>query len=406
VKAVAPIEVQPFRIHVADAEIARLKRRLADTRWPEDFANDDWKYGANGDFMRNLAGYWLDGYDWRAREAAMNAYPHFRAVIDDIPIHFLHVRGKGPSPTPLLLTHGWPWTFWDFEGVIGPLSDPAGHGGRAEDAFDLIIPSLPGYIFSAPLRRTGIGAKETVQLWARLMEALGYERYGVHGGDFGAGISAGLALAYPERVIGCHMVFPATLDGGGWHIPPTHLRAEDYGPGETDWPAHNADMTEKTRTHIVAHVADGQTLAYAFNDSPVGLAAWLLIRRRNASDCDGDLLSCYTRDQLLDLVSLYWFTGTIGTSMRWYAEVDATRAAPVDLPEPATSVPMAMAVFPREVRKYPRAYVARRLNLRRWTLMPKGGHYAPAEQPLAVAADLQAFFGELTYESAGHPDRP
>jgi pimeloyl-ACP methyl ester carboxylesterase len=390
--------MQPFRIHVPDSEIADLKRRLACARWPDDFANDDWGYGANGDFLQGLVDYWAGEYDWRLHEAAMNAVPNFRTEIDGIPIHFVHVRGKGPAPTPLLLTHGWPWTFWDFADVIGPLTDPASHGGRAEDAFDVVIPSLPGYIFSSPLRRTGVGPQATVGLWAKLMEALGYRRYGVHGGDFGAGVSAGLAQAYPDRVIGCHLIFPAMLDSGGWHAPPTHLRPGDYGPGEEDWAAHNVEMTDKTISHVTAHVHDGQTLAYAFNDSPVGLAAWLLVRRRNASDCGGDLLSCYTRDQLLTLVCLYWFTRTIGSSMRWYAETDRDRSLVGDArppEEPVIKVPVAVAVFPREVRKWPRAYVERRVNLRRWTIMPRGGHYAPAEQPGAVVADLRAFFGQV-----------
>jgi pimeloyl-ACP methyl ester carboxylesterase len=391
--------MEPFQIRVPQADLDDLNRRLRDTRWPEDFGNDDWTYGANGPFMRELVAYWSDGYDWRAREAAMNALPNFRDEIDGLPIHFVHVRGRGPSPTPLLMTHGWPWTFWDFAEVIAPLTDPEAFGGDPKDAFDLVIPSLPGYIFSSPVHRTGIGAGQTVPIWAELMRRLGYERYGVHGGDFGAGISAGLARAYPERVIGCHLTFPATLDAGGWHDTPGGLRPEDFGPDEQDWPAHNAAMIEKTRTHIVSHVADGQTLAYAFNDSPVGLAAWLMIRRRNASDCGGDLLSCWSRDQLLDLVSLYWFTGTIGTSMRWYAEVERGRAGVASAQsEPVVSVPTALAVFPNEVRKYPRAYVARRFNLRRWTVMPRGGHYAPAEQPELVADDLREFFAELRTE--------
>lgn len=304
------------------------------------------------------------------------------------------IATTGASTKPLLLSHGWPWTFWDFEHLIGPLTDPSAYGGSADDAFDLVIPSLPGFIFSSPLRETGVGSWRTVGLWAKLMSRLGYQRYGVHGGDFGAGISSGLGHAFPDRIIGVHLTFPALLDGG-LRGAPDGLRTEDFGIGEEDWPAHNAEMTQKTLSHITAHVHDGQTLAYAFNDSPVGLATWMLVRRRNASDCNGDLLSCYTADQLLTGVSLYWFTETIGSSMRWYAETLRHGFVPVHDRKPIIQAPTAVMVFPQEVRKFPRAFAERQANLRRWTLLDKGGHFAPAEQPQAVIDDLRAFFGEL-----------
>jgi pimeloyl-ACP methyl ester carboxylesterase len=386
--------IESFRIDVPEGDLDDLRRRLLTTRWPGDIANEDWSYGPDESFLRDLVAYWADGYEWRAAEAEMNRLPHFRTVVDGVPIHFVHLRGTGPAPTPLLLTHGWPWTFWDFAAVIGPLTDPVSHGGTAEDAFDVVIPSLPGFAFSSPLTRPGIGVFQTVPLWAELMTRLGYDRFGVQGGDFGGVVSAGLAHAHADRVIGAHLSFPALL-GGGFPTTRRDWRLEDFGPDEQDWPAHNATMAARTVSHVTAHVHDPQTLAYAFNDSPVGLAAWLLVRRRNASDCDGDLLRCYTYDQLLTTASLYWFTGTIGTSMRWYAESAAHGFVPAHDRVPEVEAPVGMAIFPGDVLRPPRAFAARHANLRRWTVMERGGHYAPAEQPEALVDDIRAFFREL-----------
>ena len=207
------MSVEPFHLAVPDAELAALQRRLRDARWSPDFSNDDWAYGTNAVYLKELVAYWQDGFDWRAQEAAMNAVPQFRTVIDGVPVHFVHCRGKGPNPMPLIMSHGWPWTFWDFAKVIGPLTDPAAHGGDPADSFDVVIPSLPGFGFSSPLTVPGITAVRTADLWHTLMtEELGYDRYAVHGGDWGGFVTAQLAHKYHASVIGMHALGGAPLD--------------------------------------------------------------------------------------------------------------------------------------------------------------------------------------------------
>ena len=247
--------IEPFRIHVPDAELDDLRERLARTRWPDDLANEDWRYGANTAYIRTLADHWLHRYDWRAREAAMNAFPHFRTRLGAQPIHFVHVRGKGPSPMPLVLNHGWPWTFWDFHKVIGPLSDPAAHGGDPADAFDVVVPSLPGYGFSTPLAVTGLNFWNTADLWVELMERLGYPRFATQGGDWGSFLSAQLGHKYPERVIVGHPFNPPYL------IPLVEVvGGERTAPETLDWAsafyAHCGKRPLKLKREIAGFVAN------------------------------------------------------------------------------------------------------------------------------------------------------
>jgi pimeloyl-ACP methyl ester carboxylesterase len=336
--------------------------------------------------LRELVAYWLDGYEWGTHEAAMNAFEQYRTDIDGVPIHFIRTRGVGSDPFPLVLTHGWPWTFWDYRHVIGPLADPVAHGGRAEDAFDVIVPSLPGFGFSGPVRRTDLTHSYTADLWVRLMrDVLGYDRFGAHGGDWGAHVSARLGERHPEHVVGIHVTYPPLLADAR-----ASLVSDDYGPDEADWAALTAARAPSIASHVAVQVNDPQTLAFALTDSPVGLAAWLVERRRNWSDCSGDVESRFSKDDLLTMVSLYWFTDTIGSSMRCYA--DALRN-----PEPTARVPVptAVTVFPADVFLLPRRLVERYVNLQRWTVMPSGGHFAPAEEPRACVDDIRAFFAPL-----------
>ena len=220
--------MEPFRVDVPDEVLNDLQARLKLTRWADDFANEGWQYGTNTAYLKELVAYWIDGYDWRKQERAINAYPQFRTEIDGVPIHFIHVRGKGPNPKPLILSHGWPWTFWEYRKVIGPLSDPGAHGGDPADAFDVVVPSLPGYGFSTPLRKPGVNFWRTSGLWVKLMEELGYPRFAAHGADWGALITADLGHRYPERVMGVHftMMLPLDLFSGGTPAP------EDYDADE------------------------------------------------------------------------------------------------------------------------------------------------------------------------------
>jgi pimeloyl-ACP methyl ester carboxylesterase len=386
------MEPSPFEIAVPAADLDDLRDRLARTRFAGDFANDDWRLGVPGPYLRALVDHWLHAYDWRAHEARMNALPNFRAEVDSVPIHFVHVRGRGPAPLPMVLTHGWPWTYWDYEQVIGPLADPVAHGGRAEDAFDVIVPSLPGTAFSSPLQRP-VGVLETTDLWLRLMrDVLGYDRFGVGGGDSGAFVSARLGHSFPGHVVGVHLTFPATVRFADYG----DLRPEDYTDEERTWADDLVRQDERgTAAHMAVHIEDPQTLAWAMNDSPAGLAAWIVERRRNWSDCNGDVERRFSKDDLLTTASLYWLTQTFHTSVRFYAESYRSPWPLAHEGRPRITVPTGVAVFPRELVRIPRAFMAREANLAHWTVMPRGGHFAPAEEPALVVDDLRAFFRTL-----------
>ncbi|MCB2076307.1 MAG: epoxide hydrolase [Novosphingobium sp.] len=383
--------IEPFRIAVPQTVIDDLHDRLARTRWTGDFANDDWAYGANTSYIRELAEYWRTGYDWRAREAEMNALAHFRTMIDDIPIHFVHVRGKGPAPKPILLSHGWPWTFRDFGKVIGPLTDPAAYGGDAADAFDVVVPSLPGFAFSTPLTVPGINWWKTADMWVRLMERLGYARFGAHGGDVGAFISAQLGHKYAERISGVHLTTPGKLTfmtGGGWE-------ADEYTAADSQHLARMGQVRASEMGHFVVQSTKPQNLAVAFADSPAGLLAWLVDKRRNWGDCAGDVESRFSKDDLLDNAMLYWATNSYHTSARYYYEGAHQPWQPSHERSPVVEAPTGIAVFPAELTFAPREAAGKYYNLQRWTEMPAGGHFAAMEEPSLLVDDLRAFFRAL-----------
>jgi pimeloyl-ACP methyl ester carboxylesterase len=382
---------EPFRIEIPDAALASLRQRLTQRRAAADFCNDDWGYGTNGAYLEELVEYWIDGYDWREHEAAMNAYANQRVSIDGIPIHFIHERGVGPKPLPLILTHGWPWTFWDYEKTIRPLTDPAAFGGDAADAFDVIVPSLPGFGFSSPLERAGVGWVRTAELWLKLMrEVLGYDRFAAQGGDWGGLVTTELGHRHAEHMIGIHTTLPghpALVDG---------LCAADYGPGEETWAEDQQRRLRSATSHMAVHTTDPQTLAYALNDSPLGLAAWIVERRRAWSDCDGDIERRFSKDDLLTTISIYWFTETIGTSMRFYKEcLGMAPWQPAHTRQPAVEAPTGIAVLPKELIITPRKTAERNANLMHWSLLPAGGHFAPAEEPAALVEDVRACFRKL-----------
>jgi len=388
------MRAEPFTIAIPETELADLRRRLTDTRWADDFGNADWRYGVERGWLEDMVRYWRDGYDWRAVEREINRMPQFKVTIDGVPIHFVHIRGKGANPMPLLLVHGWPWTFMDFHGVAGPLSDPAAHGGDAADCFDLIIPSLPGHGFSMPLARTGLDVPAHVDLFARLMtEVLGYPRFAVAGGDWGAAITNLMAHTHPDKVIGLLATIPF-FPG----LDLNELKPADYAADEQWMLARQAESGPTVVSHFTVQSTDPQTLAYALVDSPVGTAAWLWERRRAWSDCGGDLLAAYGRDFLCTLASIYWLTRTIGTSLRTYwehARAGGLPFKPLHDRQPAIEVPCGYAVGPKEVMLIPRALAERGTTLRRWSLLPKGGHFSFAEQPALLTEELRAFFRPL-----------
>lgn len=384
----------PFEVAIPDADLAELRARLRAARWADDLGNADWRYGVERGWLEEMVRYWRDDYDWRATEREINRLPQFRATIDDVPIHFVHIRGKGKNPMPLLLIHGWPWTFMDFHALTGPLSDPAAHGGDAADCFDLVIPSLPGHGFSMPLTETGLTIPRHAEIFAKLMrDVLGHERFAVGGGDWGAAISNYMAHAFPDQVIG---IFASIPFYPGLDL--AELKPETFAEDEQWMLDRRTESTPTVVSHFTVQSSDPQTLAYALVDSPVGTAAWLWERRRAWSDCGGDLLAAYSRDFLCTLASIYWLTGTIGTSLRTYwehAHAGGLPLTPLHDRTPAIEVPAGYAIAPKEVMLVPRAKAAQGTNLQRWSLLPRGGHFSFSEQPALLTEELRAFFRPL-----------
>ena len=382
-------EIQPFRIAIEEADLADLRDRLRRTRWPQEIGdNADWQAGTNLAYMRALTDYWLNGYDWRAQEAAMNALPQFRTAIDQVPVHFVHVKGRGPSPMPLVINHGWPWTFWDMRKIIGPLSDPAAHGGDPADAFDIVAPSLPGFAFSSPLETEGMFFNPVADLWVKLMARLGYDRFASQGGDIGAFVSARLGHKYADRLIGIHLHLAGP-------IMQPYPAPEDFAPEERAWGAKFASFMTQGSGYMQIQRTQPQTIAYAMHDSPVGLAAWLTEKRRAWSDCGGDVESVFSRDDLVTNAMLYWLTDTYESSARHYYEAKPERLVPCHDRQPPVEVPTALLQFKGDVWLQPRKWAERYYNLKRWTVIEHGGHFAPMEQPDVLVEDIRAFFREL-----------
>jgi pimeloyl-ACP methyl ester carboxylesterase len=394
----AQISPQPIQLSVEQSAVDDLMARLRRTRWSPEIQNSQWEYGANGAFLRDLVEYWQHRFDWRKQETEINRYAHFRIeVINGVPIHFIRESGKGPAPMPLILTHGWPWTFWDWHQLIGPLADPARYGGDPADAFDVIVPSLPGYCFSTPLSRSGITAPVVADLWHKLMhDVLGYERFSAAGGDWGSLVTAELGRRYAASMSGVYLSFPPLWHAGGVE----NLRSEDYLGSEAGWLEKTRRKWQTVVSHLTVHSRDHQTLAWALNDSPVGLAAWLLERRRNWSDCKGDLYSRYSRDFLLTNVCLYWFTQSIASSMQLYAEEFRAGAIAGDnyvgsTPPARIETPTGIGVYPEEIALLPRKLCEQAANLVHWSVLPEGGHFAPAEVPEIYVRELRTFFKSL-----------
>lgn len=382
------MSIQPFKIAISDAALDDLHQRLARTRWFSGIAGAGWSEGTDGEALRTLVDYWREGFDWRAQESRLNRLPQFTTVLGEQTVHFVHQPGTGPAPMPLLLTHGWPGSFIEMQAIIALLADPGSHGGDPQDAFHVVVPSLPGYGFSSAPAAKGTGPFEVAGLWAQLMARLGYEQFGAQGGDWGASVSSWLAYRYPERVTGLHLNF---LPGS--YRPPLGAGQPVLSEEEKaflDGAAHWADQ-EGAYNRIQA--TKPQSLAFGLNDSPVGLAAWILEKFQAWSDCHGQLEQAISRDDLLTNISIYWFTETIGSSFRLYLE---SRLRPMQF-QPGQRVlpPLGVAQFPAELPMPPRTWVERVYNVQRWTLMPKGGHFAALEQPQALAEEIRAFFRPL-----------
>ncbi|MFE3199493.1 epoxide hydrolase family protein [Embleya sp. NPDC055664] len=374
-----PSHLTPFRIEIPEAELVDLRERLARTRWPEAEPVADWSQGIPLGYTRELAEYWRTTYDWRKTEARLNAHPQFRAELDGVGIHFLHVRSPYPDAIPLILTHGWPGSVIEFLDVIGPLTDPVAHGGDAADAFHVVLPSLPGYGFSDRPTETGWGVDRIARTWARLMADLGYERYGAQGGDWGSMITASLGRQDPEHVLGIHLNMPVAM--------PDAEAMQDPTPEERQALADLATHSEWDSGYSKIQSTRPQTLGYGLTDSPVGQLAWIVEKFRQWTDCDGHPENALPRDHMLDNVMLYWLTGTATSSARLYWESYR------DPDLAAVDVPTGCSVFPHEIIRASRRWAANRFrDLRYWNELPRGGHFAAFEQPQLFVEEIRRFF--------------
>jgi microsomal epoxide hydrolase len=372
-------------VNIPEAKIDRIIKRVRDAQWPEPLNADDWRYGANSDYMRSLAKYWVEQFDWRKAEANLNRHPQFLARIGDYDIHFYYVKGRGPKPVPLILTHGWPGSVFEFLDAIGPLSDPASFGGSADDAFDVIVPSMPGFGFSSKPAGKPIGPAGTATLWNTLMtKVLGYSKYGAQGGDLGDQVTTQLGRAYPGFLNGIHL----NNVGDALTFPDDReMTAEERAwirDSDAEWHVEGGYSREQhTRP---------QTVAFALNDSPLGAAAWLVEKLKVWSDSPDRREPVFTKDQVLTDVMIYLATDTIDSSIWFYRGLDDD---PISTNR--VTVPTGIIYFPREMLSFkpPRSVLERNFNLVRFTQATKGGHFAFWEQPGAMVDDVRQFFRPL-----------
>ena len=382
------MQVTPFEIAVPETQLVALSARLQHTRWPDHYEGAPWALGIDPAYVRELADYWASGYDWRAAERRLNREPQFMAQVGGLNVHFIHRRGVGPKPYPLVVTHGWPGSFIEFLDLLPHLCDPASVGADPADAFDVVVPSLPGFGFSARPVRPGTSAFATADLWAELMRGLGYEHFGAQGGDLGAAVSIALAYRHPQSVDGIHLNFlPSSYEPIlSADDPPITAEEQAFLDAKAAWAA-----IEGGYAHV--HSTKPQTLATALNDSPAGLAAWIVEKFHRWSDCNGDIESTFSKDELLTNLSIYWHTQTIGSSMRFYSEMrqHPLRFAAGQRVQP----PIGFARFPKEISRPPRSWIERVFNVTQWADMPRGGHFAALEQPVLLAEEIRRFFRPL-----------
>jgi len=384
--------IRPFTIQVPDADIDDLKARLAMSRIPDHLPDTGWDYGTDMVYLRELVDYWLNEFDWREQESALNEFEQFVTQIDGVDVHFIHQRSTHADAIPLLLTHGWPGSIAEFRKIIGPLTQPELYGGDPADAFHVVAPSLPGFGFSGKPTQRGYNPERMAHTLAALMQRLGYERYGAQGGDWGAIINRIHAYHYSDRLIGLHSNFVLAN-------PPADAALADAVP-EAEMAAR-----ERRQAYMLNEVGyqqiqgtKPQSVGVGLNDSPAGLAAWIVEKFHGWSDIDRRLPAGYgleekfTKDDMLTNISLYWFTSSITSSARIYFE---NRNVAMQEPLGFVAVPTAGAIFPSEIYLTPRKWAEASYNIVRWTPMPQGGHFAAMEEPALLLEDVRAFFRTL-----------
>ncbi|MDP1513049.1 epoxide hydrolase [Paenibacillus ottowii] len=378
--------IRRFNIHISHEVLDDLHSRLQNIRWPDQLVESNWKQGTDLNFLKTLVSYWRDQYDWRAQESLLNRLSQYRCQIDGIDVHFVHEHGKGPAPLPLILTHGWPDSYLRYQKVIPLLTDPANHGGDPEDAFDVIIPSLPGFGFSGRPIHEGVNNFYVSEMWAKLMtEILGYQKFAAAGGDIGSGVTRYLASNHPELLVGIHLT-----DIG---IIRELMAAQDpdkLSEAERQYRENAAEWISKEGGYMSMQSTRPQTLAYGLSDSPAGLAAWLIEKFRAWSDCGDDLLRTFNLDELITHIMIYWVNNTIASSTRMYYE-NANSLPPLG----SIQVPAGLALFPADILQPPQEWASRSLNIIRWSPMLRGGHFTALEEPEFFAEDIRAFFRPL-----------
>lgn len=375
-----------FSIQIPEEVLIDLKYRLDHIRWPDQLESVAWERGTEKGYLQSLVSYWREQYDWRAQEAELNRLPQFRCTVDGVDVHFIHERGRGPNPLPIILTHGWPDSFIRYKKMIPLLADPARYGGDPNDAFDVIVPSIPGFGFSGKPTVGGVNNSTVSELWAKLMtEELGYETFAAGGGDMGSGVTRYLAAIHPELLVGIHVT-----DIG---IIRQLMTAHDEASLSKEELQYKADVQKwivEEGGYISLQATKPQTLAYGLSDSPVGLAAWIIEKFRSWSDQDCEFDKKFGNDELLTNIMIYWITNTIGPSAHRYFENTHS------LPQLGRiDVPTGVALFPSDVLLPPREWAEKNLNIMRWTHMPRGGHFAAMEEPELLAEDIRAFFKQF-----------
>jgi pimeloyl-ACP methyl ester carboxylesterase len=386
------MSAQAFEIRIPESALEDLHRRLARTRpVPQDDATD-WAAGTSPAYLRELLEYWRSQYDWREQEARLNGFAHFRATVGGTVLHFIHERGRGDAPLPIVLTHGYPDSFLRFLKLIPLLTDPAAHGADPRDAFHVVVPSLPGYAFSDKLAG---GTFDFGKLWHELMtDELGYERFGAHGGDWGSTVTEHLARSHAASVVGIHLT-----DVPFWH---TFQKPRDLSPAEEKFLGEMEKFQMQEGAYAMIQATRPQTLADSLNDSPAGLAAWIVEKFQRWSDCEGDVERRFTKDELLTNITTYWLTESIGSSFLPYYDMTHAGIARWMLEKAkewagSSDVPAGFALFPKDLSNLPREWAQRFFNVQRWTQLPRGGHFGAMEEPELLAEDIRAFFRPLRH---------
>jgi len=380
--------VQRFKIEVPDSVLADLADRLARTRFPDQLEGTGWDYGTEVSYLRELVAYWRSKYDWRTHERGLNAFEHWKTSVRDLDVHFIHQRSKEPSALPLVITHGWPGSVYEFHKIIGPLTDPVAHGGRKEDAFHVVCPSMPGYGWSEAPKKPGFDIRQVAETVAALMGKLGYSRYGAQGGDWGAIATAWIGRLDPPHCAGIHMNMLIAGPPPGAANPMEGVTAEEQA-----WLAEGGAFLKGETGYQQIQGTKPQSLGYGLNDSPAGLAAWIVEKFRTWSDCNGNIETRFTKDELLTNIMIYWTTQSITSSTRLYCET--MRSGRFGAADGRVEVPTAGAIFRREIYKAPRKWAEAAFNIQRWSVFPSGGHFAALEEPKVLVDDIRGFFREL-----------